>query len=133
MWIDGKSFSITKCDESGQTNTCSEDYKTHYNINFSNDLYQTSFRLPGIYYEKVQNFSYFTMKDLEENTNATITIPQQIDESITISSKDIESVIDARNKLHSVFSIIRDSQNVLQFISIPTLNSDIKTKFEGFK
>ncbi|GJQ70416.1 hypothetical protein Trydic_g22844 [Trypoxylus dichotomus] len=98
MWIDGKSFYITKHDEKDSFNqrvhNCTEEYKSHYNISFSNDLYYTRFQLPGVYYEKLHKFPHFTIKELEEYTNTNINIPETNEEdSIVISSKDVENLM----------------------------------------
>ncbi|KAK9710949.1 hypothetical protein QE152_g25707 [Popillia japonica] len=135
MWIDGKSFYITN-DPKNYTYDSHihiEEYKAHFNIDFSNDLYRSRFHLPSIYYENLHNFSHFTIKELEEHTNTNISVPQISNAPIVISSECIKNVIDARHKLHSVFSVIRERQNVLQFISIPVTTDDVKMKFEAFK
>lgn len=55
------------------------------------------------------------------------------DGHLTIIGEDELKIVEARHKVHSVVSDIRDSYAAVQFVCVPVLSDEIKENFENFK
>ncbi|XP_022915514.1 activating signal cointegrator 1 complex subunit 1-like isoform X2 [Onthophagus taurus] len=138
IWIDGKCHEVQKYNKNAKeviaTEECRERFRREYNINVVEDRFHTSFKLALPYYKKIHSYRKITVKDLEKDTGAEIKIPTEgVEEKIIIKGPILDDVINARLKLQSLISTIRDQQPAMQFVGIPTQCEEIRGNFEKFK
>ncbi|KAF2884275.1 hypothetical protein ILUMI_21896 [Ignelater luminosus] len=145
MWIDGKCFNIKKYKKlkKSSTSTCGSEEtpgtSTMCNHNFiinptDNGKLTTTFRLPSIYYVRLNSFPNFSLKKLESETNTEVSMPKNGNDGYIIVTGDNEiDVVNARETIQSVASEIREKQIAAQFISIPVHSEEVQRNFEQFK
>ena len=87
------------------------------------------------YYSKLLDISKFPLVELQSETNTEIIVPKAPCDNnrIIIKGSDVDKIANARAKLHTLISLIRDSNTAMQFISIPVLDQPFIEKFNAFK
>lgn len=134
MWIDGKCFDIRRVPERGKKSeadeTSQKNVRYEIKTNDQGKLF-TSFRLPRAYCAKLSKCRRLDLKTLEGSTSTHISIPTS--GNLVITGESEEKIVEARDEIHAMLGDLRDQTVALQFVSIPTLSTEIVENFTKFK
>ncbi|KAF7283182.1 hypothetical protein GWI33_001245 [Rhynchophorus ferrugineus] len=138
MWIDGKVFNIRKFKNISSSNKCiegdnDEENKKLLEIKEENGRFCASFRLPKLYFTKMESLPQFDISKISEDTETEILYPSAEDGEISFKSDNVQQLIQAINHIHAAVAEVRERNMAMQFVCIPCLNKNVQTNFENLK
>jgi hypothetical protein len=83
------------------------------------------------YCAKLSKCRRLDLKTLEGSTSTHISIPTS--GNLVITGESEEKIVEARDEIHAMLGDLRDQTVALQFVSIPTLSTEIVENFTKFK